>query len=53
MYSNLQLAFYMLAFAAGLRIGAIICYSGALFTYKPAYDDEDKDMIKEEENTVL
>ena len=49
----MQLAFYMLAFAAGLRIAAIIFYSGALFTYKPAYDDDDKVMIREEENTVL
>ncbi|XP_072038998.1 solute carrier organic anion transporter family member 4A1-like [Amphiura filiformis] len=52
MYRNRQLSIYMFAFAACFRLGAVLCYSGALYSYKPAIDDE-KDLVREEENTKM
>lgn len=52
MYNNSELAVYLLLMSGGLRLGAIICYSGALLTYKSGVES-DKEVIKEEENTAL
>lgn len=52
MYNNSELAVYLLLMSGGLRLGAIICYSGALLTYKSGVES-DKEVIKEEENTAF